>query len=88
MLLEKLISQYTQLENVKWGACPLCNREDALLVKKKRWHCYGCGEGGDIIDFLVYKNGMTVKEALREVKELKKKLVKVKKKRKPGRKGE
>lgn len=89
MLLEKTISQYTTLDNAKWGDCPLCHKDDVLLVKKKRWHCYNCGLGGDVIDFLVNKKGVTTKEAIGEVKELKKKLVKGKKRKvKKAKKGE
>lgn len=83
MLLEKTISQFTTLKDVKWGACPLCGKDDVLLVKEKEWHCYSCGLGGDIADFLIYKMGMTPGEAEREVKKLTRKQQPGK--RKPGR---
>jgi hypothetical protein len=38
----------------KWvGRCPLPDHEDrtpSFTVYPGRWHCYGCGRGGDVVD--------------------------------------
>jgi hypothetical protein len=42
----------------KWvGHCPLPGHEDrtpSFTVYPGRWHCYGCGRGGDVVDLYAY----------------------------------
>jgi DNA primase len=54
------------------GACPICQKGNrtanfSVLPAKGSWHCFGCGEGGDAIDFLQQTQGMTFEEALEEL---------------------
>jgi hypothetical protein len=49
------------------GLCPL-HPEDTpsffVFQDRGRWHCFGCGEGGDAIDFVRKSRGCSFREAL------------------------
>lgn len=53
-----VISQFTTLRksgNRYYGKCPLHNDRHASLTvypHEQRWWCFGCNEGGDVIDFI------------------------------------
>jgi len=39
---------------------------------QQKWYCFGCGEGGDVIDFYMFANGIPdIKDAVREMAEAK-----------------
>ncbi len=57
--LEKVARRYTDLEPLggkAWfvGRCALPDHEDKTpsfyIYPPGRWHCYGCGRGGDVVD--------------------------------------
>ena len=54
-----------------WWACPFHDdRNPSLCVVpgKERYHCFGCGAGGDAIDFVRRRNpGMSFPEAVRAI---------------------
>ena len=49
------------------GACPVCGGHDRFMVwpSKNRWHCRGCGVGGDAIAFEMHVSGSSFADAVR-----------------------
>lgn len=70
----EFISQYVQVKksgrNFK-ALCPFHNEKSPSFVispDRQIWHCFGtCGEGGDVIKFLMKYDNLTFTEALREL---------------------
>ncbi len=68
-----LISQYVTLKRAGQNFKALCpfhsEKTPSFMVSpsKQIYHCFGCGEGGDIFTFLVKHDGLTYKEAVREL---------------------
>jgi DNA primase len=65
-----VLSSYIQLKkagtNYK-ANCPFHNEKTASLIVtpgKQIWHCFGCGEGGDVFSFLMKYENIEFKEAL------------------------
>lgn len=49
------------------GLCPFHSEQTAsffVFPSSNRWKCFGCGESGDVIDFITRESGQTIKEAL------------------------
>lgn len=47
--------------------CPFHNETKPSLgtyANKKRWHCFGCNEGGSVIDFVMKLYDLTFKQAI------------------------
>ena len=56
-----------------WACCPFHNEDTASFcidTVKNLWYCYGCGKGGNVINFVMEKDGLTfplaVKKLLKE----------------------
>jgi len=52
------------------GCCPLHNEMNPsfyVLPEKARFKCFGCGEGGDVIDFTQKYYGLSFKNALKHL---------------------
>ena len=66
----EVLSSYLQLK--KSGSyyktnCPFHNEKSASFVvtpSRQIWHCFGCGEGGDVFTFLMKYESLEFKEAL------------------------
>ena len=49
------------------GLCPFHSEKTAsfkITPAKKLWHCFGCGKGGSVIDFLMETKGWDLQETL------------------------
>jgi len=66
----EIINRYTTLKgrNGKYyGCCPLHeDRAPSLSIdaEKQLWHCFGCGKGGDIIDFVKLAENIDTNQAI------------------------
>lgn len=70
-----IISDYVDLKrtgsNYK-GLCPFHNEKTPSFIvsaNKQIFHCFGCGEGGDALTFLIKHRNLTFIEALKELAE-------------------
>ncbi len=67
--LPKLINHYTPLRNNK-GRCPFhSDRRPSLSVtpEKRLWHCFGCGRGGDVFNFIMEAEGLLFPQAVKKL---------------------
>ncbi len=69
--IAEVLGGYIQLKkagtNFK-APCPFHNEKTPSLMissQKQIWHCFGCGEGGDIFGFIMRYENMSFPEALR-----------------------
>ena len=65
-----IIGEYTDLKRAGSsfkGLCPFHNEKTPSFTvddKKQLFHCFGCGAGGDIVSFIMQKEGLSYKESL------------------------
>jgi DNA primase len=69
--IDEVVSAYVTLRNAGGGSlkglCPFHDEKTpSFNVRPSRaaWHCFGCGEGGDVIGFLMKIDGLTFVEAV------------------------
>ncbi len=69
----ELVSRYVNLKqsgNSYKGVCPFHEDNDPSLTvdsTKKLWHCFGCGAGGDVFNFLMKIENLSFPDAVREL---------------------
>lgn len=65
------ISEYIQLTkkgNRYFGCCPFHNEKTAsfcVTPSMQMWHCFGCGKGGNVIDFVMEAEKLSFYDALK-----------------------
>ncbi len=69
-LVEHFQSHYDmRLTSKGMTSCPF--HEDKTpsfhVINDERWHCFSCGEGGDIVDFVAKRQSITIAEAARQL---------------------
>ncbi len=55
---------------VRQGVCPFHEEAEGsftVYADSQRWYCFGCGEGGDVLDFLRRAEGLSLPEAIRRL---------------------
>lgn len=67
--LVEIVREHTKLKkrgNKMVGDCPLCKAKNKFTVDKEKqlFHCFGCGDGGDLFTFVMKKLNMAFPEAL------------------------
>ena len=69
--IEDIIGQHVALKSAGVGSlkglCPFHDeRSPSFTVRPAvgRWHCFGCGEGGDVIEFVMRLDGLSFAEAV------------------------
>jgi DNA primase len=71
--IAELIGDYVQLRRVGSslkGLCPFHSEKTpsfTVSVDRQTFHCFGCGKGGDAIDFLMEIEGLSFREALEQL---------------------
>jgi DNA primase len=56
-----------------WGCCPFHNEKTpsfSVSEEKGFYHCFGCGEHGDIISFVMKSENVDFKEAIKELADM------------------
>lgn len=70
-----VIGKYTELNkkgSSYMGLCPFHNEKTpsfSVLREKGYFHCFGCGEAGDVISFIMKKENLTFTEAVTKLAE-------------------
>ena len=55
---------------VRQGVCPFHEENEGsftVYADSQRWHCFGCGLGGDVLDFIQRLDGVGLPEAIRRL---------------------
>ncbi len=69
--IDEVVSSYVTLRNAGGGSqkglCPFHDEKSPsfhVTPARQFWHCFGCGEGGDVINFLMKIDGLTFVESV------------------------
>lgn len=69
--IEQVVGDYVTLQrggvNTMKGLCPFHDEKTPsfhITLGANLWHCFGCGEGGDLIDFVQRIEGLTFLETI------------------------
>ncbi|MEK7516270.1 MAG: DNA primase [Patescibacteria group bacterium] len=71
--IAEVIGEYLQLRQAGTsmrGLCPFHQEQTPSFFvsrEKQVWHCFGCGEGGDMVSFVMKLEGMDFPEALKHL---------------------
>ncbi len=74
--IDEVVSDYVTLRNAgggsRKGLCPFHDEKSPsfhVTPARQFWHCFGCGEGGDVISFLQRIDGLGFVEAVERLAE-------------------
>jgi DNA primase len=74
--IDEVVSSYVTLRKAGGGSlkglCPFHDEKSPsfhVTPARQFWHCFGCGEGGDVISFLMKIDGVTFVEAVERLGE-------------------
>jgi DNA primase len=74
--IDEVVSQYVTLKNAGGGSqkglCPFHDEKTPsfnVSSSRQTFHCFGCGEGGDVISFLMKIDGLTFTETVERLAE-------------------
>ena len=71
----QVISSYLTVNkrgNVYWALCPFHHEKTpsfAIHEDEQFYHCFGCGEGGDVIKFVQNMESITYRQAMEKLAE-------------------
>lgn len=69
--IAEIIGQHLKLKpsgRILMGLCPFHNETNpsfTVYPDRQRWHCYGCGRGGDVFTFIQLAHNVDFKGAIR-----------------------
>lgn len=60
------LKNFVQINHSGFAKCPFHNEKTASMkiYKDNRFHCFGCGKDGDVIDFVMQRDGVDFKTAV------------------------
>ena len=70
--LESLISQELKPAGKNKKCCCMFHEDKTpsfIVFPENRWHCFGCNEGGSVIDFVMKKENLDFIDAVRLLKD-------------------
>jgi DNA primase len=77
--LEQVLARYELLAGLKAkganlvGRCPFCEspstQQFQVNLTKNAWHCFGCKAGGNVLDFVAKREGVSVRAAALQLDE-------------------
>ena len=74
--IDEVVSSYVTLRNAGGGSlkglCPFHDEKSPsfhVTPARQFWHCFGCGEGGDVFTFLMKIDGLSFVEAVERLAE-------------------
>lgn len=70
-LREEIASRGIEVNRAGFCRCPFHQGDNTASLKvyddQNTWHCYGCGQGGDIIDFVRLADGLSFRDACKAI---------------------
>lgn len=70
-LIDEVRSRGIEINRQGFCHCPIHAADDTPSMKiyedQNTFHCYGCGEGGDIIDFVMKVDGLSFRDACKAI---------------------
>ena len=68
---KKHVGQFIELDRKGFAKCPFHNERTASFhADKNLWYCFGCGEAGDTIKFVMKQRNIGFKEAVKVINSL------------------
>lgn len=68
IVLEREGIELRQRGRLWWSCCPFHDEKTpsfAVNPDRQTFNCFGCDEHGDVVDFIIKRNGVNFKEALK-----------------------